>query len=314
MRERIDFFARAVFHSQSPGSGRLRTHDSSAATVAWAASAAIQIMELHITARRPTLVASIREFIAYRDLLWILAYREISVRYKQTVLGFLWVVIQPVVATVLFTVIFGHYAKLSSDGIPYGLFCFAGMTLWGFFSGALGRAGTSVIADEKLITKVYFPRAVIPVAAVASSGVDFLVAFVLLLIVACFYGYFPGPALLAVIPAGLITLAASAGLGTALAGWTVRYRDFRYIVPFFLQVALYATPIIYSSSIVPARYRFWFYLNPMTGATDLFRYGVTGHPAPNALEIGTAAVTGLVLLLGGGLVFRHVEQSFADTI
>jgi lipopolysaccharide transport system permease protein len=271
-------------------------------------------MELHITSRRPSLASSIREFIAYRDLLWILAYREISVRYKQTALGFLWVVIQPVVATVLFTFIFGHFAKLSSDGIPYGLFSFAGMTLWGFFSGALGRAGTSVIADEKLITKVYFPRAVIPLAAIASAGVDFLVAFVLLLIIAWVYGYPPGLTLPAVIPAGLIALGASAGMGTALAGWTVRYRDFRYIVPFFLQVMMYASPLIYATSIVPARYRIWFYLNPMTGATDLFRYGITGHPAPDFLEIGVAAGMALFLFLAGGAVFRQVEQSFADTI
>lgn len=292
----------------------MRTHASSAATVARAVTAAIQNMELHITARRPSLAASLREFIAYRDLLWILAYREISVRYKQTVLGFLWVIIQPVVATVIFTLIFGHYAKLSSDGIPYGLFCFAGMTLWGLFSGALGRAGTSVIADEKLITKVYFPRAVIPLAAVASAAVDFLVSFVLLLVVACFYGYFPRPELLAVIPASLIALAASSGLGTALAGWTVRYRDFRYIVPFFLQVAMYAAPVVYASSMVPERHRYWLYLNPMTGAIDLFRYGITGHPAPDALEIGIAAAMALILLLAGGAVFRQVEQSFADTI
>jgi lipopolysaccharide transport system permease protein len=271
-------------------------------------------MELHITARRLSMRDSLRELVAYRDLLWILASREISVRYKQTAIGFLWVILQPVIATVLFTLIFGHFAKLSSDGMPYGLFSFCGMTIWGLFSNSLGRAGLSVIADEKLVTKVYFPRAVIPLASIVSAGVDFLVTFVLLLIVACFYGYPPGLALPAVIPALLITFLASAGLGMALAGWTVRYRDFRYIVPFFLQIMMYAAPIVYARSIIPPHFRLLFYLNPMTGATDLFRFGITGRPSVDFQEIGFSAGIAVALFIGGAFVFRQVEQSFADNI
>ena len=278
------------------------------------ASVLPEIREIRITSKRPSLAFALRELANYHDLLWILAYREISVRYKQTVVGILWVVLQPVIATVLFTVIFGHFAKLSSDHIPYGLFSFCGMTIWGLFSNGVSRAGASVIADEKLITKVYFPRAVIPLSAIASAGVDFLVALGVLLVVACFYGYPPGLSLPAIIPATLIGLLASAGLGTALAGWTVRYRDFRYVVPFFIQLMMYAAPIVYSSSIVPERYRLWFYLNPMTGATDLFRYGITGRTPVNFQEIGLSAAVAIVLFLIGGIAFRQVEQSFADTI
>jgi lipopolysaccharide transport system permease protein len=222
--------------------------------------------------------------------------------------------LQPIIATILFTVIFGHFAKLSSDNIPYGLFSFAGMTVWGLFSNSVSRAGLSVIADEKLITKIYFPRAVIPLSSIVSAGFDFLVSLVLLLIVACFYGFPPGISLLAIIPATFITVLASAGLGTALAGWTVRYRDFRYVVPFFLQVALYASPIPYSTSMIPEKYRVWYYFNPMAGATDLFRYGITGVTPLRPLEIVLSIVVAILMFVIGGSVFRQVEQSFADHI
>jgi lipopolysaccharide transport system permease protein len=271
-------------------------------------------MELRITPKELSWNDSLRELFAYRDLLWVLAYREISVRYKQTAIGILWVVLQPVIATVLFTFIFGHFAKISSDNIPYGLFSFCGMTIWGLFNNAVGRAGLSVIADEKLITKIYFPRAVIPLSSIVSAGFDFLVALVLLLVVACFYGFYPGISLLAIIPAILIAVLASAGLGTALAGWTVRYRDFRYVVPFFLQLGMYASPVVYPTSIIPGYYRIWYYLNPMSGATDLFRYGITGVTPFHFMEILLSAVMAVTLFVAGGSVFRLVERSFADNI
>lgn len=271
-------------------------------------------MEIRITPQRPSWASSLRELAAYRDLLWILAYREISVRYKQTVIGVLWVVVQPVIATLLFTVIFGRFARLPSDGIPYFLFAFCGMTLWGLFSHAVERAGQSVIADEKLITKVYFPRATIPLASILSSGLDFLVALALLLIVAACFGYLPGLAFIAVIPAALIAVLASAGIGTALAGWTVRYRDFRYLIPFFLQLALYGSPVAYSASIVPERYQIFYYLNPMAGALELFRYGLTGVTPLHPLAVGLSALVSIFLFIFGSIVFQQVEQSFADHI
>ncbi len=271
-------------------------------------------MELHITSQRPSLGASLRELIAYRDLLWILAQREISVRYKQTALGILWVVLQPVITSLLFTVIFGIFVKIDV-GIPYILFSFSGTTLVGtLFSNALGRAGLSVIADEKLITKVYFPRATIPLASILASGFDYLVSLVLLLIVAACYGYFPGVQLLAILPATLIAVLASAGLGTAFAGWTVRYRDFRYVVPFFLQLTLYVSPVIYPLTKFPEPYRTLFYLNPMSGALDLFRYGITGVTTLHPLGIAISSAIAVLLFLLGGAAFQKVEQSFADHI
>jgi lipopolysaccharide transport system permease protein len=271
-------------------------------------------MELHITSKRPSIGSSLRELVAYRDLLWILAQREISVRYKQTVLGIAWVVLQPVITSLLFTVIFGIFVKIDV-GIPYILFSFSGTTLVGtLFSNALGRAGLSVIADEKLITKVYFPRATIPLASIVASGFDYAVSLVLLFIVAACYGYYPGLPTLAILPATLIALLASAGLGTAFAGWTVRYRDFRYVVPFFLQLALYASPVIYPLTRFPEPYRTLFYLNPMSGALDLFRYGITGATPVDGPGVALSSGIALALFLLGGAVFQRVERSFADHI
>jgi len=271
-------------------------------------------MELRITSQRATLAASLREIFAYRDLLWILAYREISVRYKQTVIGIFWVVLQPVIITVLFTVVFGHFAKLPTDGIPQGLFFLCGNTLWGLVSNILARAGASVIADERLITKVYFPRAIIPLATIFSSGFDFLVTFVLLLIVAACYGSPPGLYSVALLPAILISLLGAGGLGTALAGWTVRYRDFRYLVQFIVQFGFYASPVLYPVSMIPEQYRFWYYLNPMSGSLELFRYGITGASSLNLPGVALSSLMALLVFFAGGLVFRQVEQSFADNI
>jgi lipopolysaccharide transport system permease protein len=271
-------------------------------------------MELHITPKRPSLISSWQEIVVYRDLLWILAYREISVRYKQTAIGFLWVVLQPVISTVLFTVIFGHFAKFPTDGIPSGLFFFCGMTLWGLFSNIVTRAGGSVLADERLITKVYFPRAIIPLSSVFSAGFDFLITLVILAIMAACYGFAPGIFSLAFLPATLIVILSASGVGTALAGWSVRYRDFRYIIPFLVQIGLYASPIVYPVSLIPAPYRFWYYLNPMTGSLELFRYATTGTTPIHLSGILVSTVVSLLLFLGGALVFRQVEKSFADTI
>jgi lipopolysaccharide transport system permease protein len=271
-------------------------------------------MELHISSKRPSWSSSLTELFAYRDLLWILAYREISIRYKQTAVGVLWVVLQPVLATLLLTVIFGRFAKLPSEGIPSILFNLCGMTIWFLFAHSVERAGQSIIADEKLITKVYFPRATIPLASIISSGVDFLVSFVVLIVAAACYGFLPGLTLPAIIPAILIALLASAGIGTALAGWTVRYRDFRYIIPFFLQLALFASPTFYSVSLIPEQYRLLYFLNPMAGAIELFRYGITGATMLHPAGIALSAVVSVVLFLAGGGIFRQVEQSFADHI
>jgi lipopolysaccharide transport system permease protein len=271
-------------------------------------------MDLHITSKRPSFASSVRELIAYRDLLWILAYREVSVRYKQAALGVAWVVLQPVITSLLFTVIFSYFFK-GDVGMPYILYAFSGTTLVNtLFSNALGRAGLSVIADEKLITKVYFPRATIPLASIAACGFDYVVSLVLLFIVAACYRYFPGVATLAIIPATLLAVLAATGLGAAFAGLTVRYRDFRYIVPFFLQLSMYASPVIYPMTKIPEPYRTWFYLNPMCGALDLFRYGISGTTPLYPLGLAMSSVVAVVLFFFGGAVFQKVEQSFADHI
>ena len=270
-------------------------------------------MELHITSKRPTIASSVRELFAYRDLLWILAHREISVRYKQTVIGILWVIVQPVLSTLIFVFI-GRVMNISSEGIPRPVFIFCGWTLIGLFINAVSRSGFSIIGDEKLITKVYFPRSTIPLASIVSSGFDYLISLVLLFIVAICFGFYPAVHTLAVIPATLIVVLAASGLGTAFAGWTVRYRDFRYVVPFFLQLIPYASPTFFPMGQFVKRYGSWVYLNPMAGAIELFRYGVTGRTSVYAPGLAISTVVAVLLFFGGGFVFQRVERSFADHI
>jgi lipopolysaccharide transport system permease protein len=220
-----------------------------------------------------------------------------------------------VISTVIFTVIFGHFAKLPTDGIASSLFFFCGNTIWGLFSNIVTRAGGSIIADERMITKVYFPRAIIPLSSVFSSGFDFLVTFVLLIIIALCYGYPPGFYSAALIPSVLIAVLAGAGIGTALAGWTVRYRDFRVIVPFLVQIGLYASFIVYPISLIPRTESLWFhFINPMIGSIELFRYGITGTTPVDPLGCAISLAMACVFLVGGALVFRQVESSFADNI
>jgi lipopolysaccharide transport system permease protein len=270
-------------------------------------------LELHITARRPSPLAALRELVAYRDLLWILAYREISIRYKQTALGIIWVVLQPVLTTIIFTLL-ARFAKLPSEGVPRVVFAFCGVTLWSLFAQSIDRAGGSIIADERLITKVYFPRAAIPLASLVSSAFDFVFALAVLLVVAAVYGFTPGLSTFALIPAVLIAVLAAAGIGAAFAGWTVRYRDFRYLCPFFLQLGLYVSPTFYSISLIPPAWREWYFLNPMAGAIELFRYGITGRTQLDLHGVLISALVALVLFFAGGEIFRRVEQSFADHI
>jgi len=239
----------------------------------------------------------------------------VKIRYKQTVLGAAWAILQPVMMMIVFTIFFRRMAGVSSGDVPYPLFAFAGLLPWTFFASAIGNAGNSVVGSERLITKIYFPRLAIPFASVGAALVDFLIALGLLLGMMLWYGILPGAgALLSLALFGAIVLAAL-GMGTLLAALNVAYRDFRYVIPFMLQIWMFATPTLYMqpSAESAGRLQTFMTLNPMNGLIAAFRNAVLGNPIAWS-QFGTSAAIALVMLLAGCLYFRKVEDSFADVI
>jgi len=250
----------------------------------------------------------------YRELMFTLMLRDIQVLYKQAALGAAWAVIQPVFAVTVFTIVFGSFAKMPSDGIPYPIFAFAAVLPWTYFAEATRRASTGLVDDSELVRKVYFPRLVIPLAKVTAPLLDFAIAFVVLLVLMAFYGVAPSFKLLAIIPliliAGLLALAIGLWLGPV----NVRFRDVKHTVPFMLQIGMYASPIVYPLSQVPAEWQTLYSLNPMVGVIEGFRWAVfdRGHPDFAALGIGLAVIA--VLLVAGLVFFKNQERTFADVI
>lgn len=255
----------------------------------------------------------IRELWAYRELLWALTLRDLKVRYKQTVLGVAWAVIQPLTAMIIFSTIFGRLAGLPSDGYPYPVFVFAGLLPWTFFANAIGTIGGSVVGSAHLVTKVYFPRLIIPLTSLGTGVVDFAVSTSVLLLLMVYYGV-PWGANLVTVPLLAVGLVVTTlGVGALLSALTVAYRDFRYVIPFLTQMWLFATPVVYPASLVPHPWRWVLYLNPMAGWIDGFRAAFLGKafdPLGLAISSGVAGV----LLIVGVSYFGRVEQRFADII
>jgi lipopolysaccharide transport system permease protein len=252
----------------------------------------------------------------YRELFQVLAWRDLSVRYKQTAIGTLWALIRPFLTMVVFTIIFGHIAKLPSDGTsPYALMVFAGMLPWTFFSTGLAEASNSLINNANLISKIYFPRLLVPAATVGVAFVDFLISFCILIVLMVWYQFSPGWQI-AVLPIFvLLGFLASLGPSLWITALNVKYRDFRYIIPFILQFGLYVSPVGFSSSVVPEQWRLLYSLNPMVGVIDGFRWCVLNGQSQLYLP-GLAVsfcVTGFFLWLGINR-FRKMEKSFADLI
>lgn len=247
-------------------------------------------------------------------MLYFLVWRDVKVRYKQTALGITWALIQPLLGMIVLAFVFGRVAKLPSEGIPYPLFAFAGMLPWTFFSNAVTNGSMSVVTSGNLLTKVYFPRILIPVATVLTALVDFLIAAVMLLPLFLYYRYVPSVRLIYGLPIAMaVCLAFALGLSIALSGLVVRYRDLRHAIPFVMQIWMFGTPIVYSMSVVPAKYRWVLNINPMAPVIEAFRRWVFGG------EIGTAgllwaAAAAVVLMLAGSVYFRHLERIFADVI
>jgi lipopolysaccharide transport system permease protein len=252
----------------------------------------------------------------YRELFQVLAWRDISVRYKQTVIGAAWAIIRPFLTMVVFTVVFGKLAQLPSDGkAPYALMVFAGMLPWSFFATAVVDASNSLISNANLVGKVYFPRLIVPTAAVMVAFVDFLVGFVILIGLMIWYQFAPGWQVLLLPLFASIAFAASIGIGVWITALNVRYRDFRYVIPFMVQMGLYVSPVGFSSNVIPDQWRLLYSLNPMVGVIDGFRWCLLGGESrlywPGlALSIGVAAF----FLWFGIRQFRKMEKSFADPI
>jgi lipopolysaccharide transport system permease protein len=250
----------------------------------------------------------------YRELLYFLTWRDIKVRYKQTVLGAAWAIIQPVFTMVVFSVFFGHLARIPSDGIPYPIFAYCALLPWQLFAHALGQSGNSLVANQSLITRVYFPRLVIPISAVLAGLVDFAVAFVVLLGMMLYYGIVPTAAILTLPLLILLAVATALAVGLWLSALNVEYRDVRYTIPFLTQFWLFATPVAYPSSLVPERWRALYGLNPLAGVVEGFRWALLGKaegPGP-LLTVSVAVV--VVLLIGGLYYFRRMERTFADIV
>jgi lipopolysaccharide transport system permease protein len=250
----------------------------------------------------------------HRELLYFLTWRDIAIRYKQAVLGVAWAVLQPVLTMVVFTVIFGQLAKLPSDGIPYPLFSFAALLPWQLFAGGLQRAGASVVGSANLVTKVYFPRLLIPMSAVLAGIVDFGIS---LLVLGCMMSWYGVPLTwraLAVIPLTVLTVLTAFSVGEWLSALNVEYRDVGYTIPFLIQLWMYASPVVYSATMVPGgKWQLVYALNPMAGVIQGFRWALLGTPPPGPL-IWVSLIVVAALLVTGIAYFRHVERGFADVI
>ena len=262
----------------------------------------------------------LRELWQYRELLWFLTLRDIKLRYKQTALGVAWAVIQPLFTMVVFTIFFGKLGKLPSDGKPYALFVLAALIPWQLFAYALTQSSNSLVAEQRLITKVYFPRLIVPVASVLSGLVDFVVAFLLLLVMAVagpLLGWSPVVPTWAVLtlPAFVLFAVLSAlAVGLWLSALNVQYRDVRYTIPFLTQFWMFLTPVAYPASLVPAQYRLLYGLNPMAGVVEGFRWALLGTDAPDWGLMAVSAGVVAALLAGGMLYFRRMEKTFADVV
>jgi len=254
----------------------------------------------------------------YRELLYFLVWRDLKVRYKQTVLGALWIILQPVVSIVVFSVLFGGLLKVPSGDVPYPIFAYAALLPWNYFASSLTRSSTSVVGSAHLITKVYFPRLIIPSAGVLAGLVDFAIAFLVLLGLMVYYRVAPTMAMVWLPAFLLLALLTALGFGLWLAALNVRFRDINYLIPFLVQIWMYLTPVIYGSTLIPERFRFLLGLNPMTGVVEGFRWALLGNQladaqAPGVLFAISIAIT-LLVLVSGTIFFQHTEETFADII
>jgi len=272
--------------------------------------------EAHIVIEPPRGWAALdlKELWHYRELLFFLAWRDIKLRYKQTALGAAWAILQPLLTMIIFSIIFGELAKLPSNGIPYPIFTYTALLPWQLFAFALTNSSNSLINSQNLISKVYFPRLIIPLASTLAGVMDFAIAFLVLLGMMAYYHIIPTLAILYLPLFLLLALLSALAVGIWLSALSVEYRDVRYIVPFLTQFWMYATPIAYASSLIPEAWRLLYGLNPMTGVVDGFRWALLGMEIQSGLMIGVSAIVVLAMFISGLYYFRQMENNFADVI
>jgi lipopolysaccharide transport system permease protein len=251
---------------------------------------------------------------AYRELVYFLTWRDIKVRYKQTVLGAAWAILQPVLTMLVFSLFFGRLARMPSEGVPYPLFTFAALVPWTFFANGLTQSSNSLVGSANLITKVYFPRLIVPVATILSGVIDLILAFAVLVVMMAYYHITPSANVVWLPVFLLLAVMASLGTGLWLSAMNVQFRDVRYTVPFLTQFWLFATPIAYPSSLLSQPWRTIFGINPMVGAVDGFRWALFGHAAPPLTIAAVSFASALLVLVTGALYFRRMERTFADIV
>ena len=255
-----------------------------------------------------------KELWSARELLYFFVWRDIKVRYKQTAIGAAWAVIQPFMTMIVFSLFFGKLAKMDSHGLPYPVFYYSALLPWTYFAGALQHATSVVVDQQHVITKVYFPRLVLPLSAVASGLFDFAISFLVFVGIMVWYQIKPGPALLLFPLFLLLAVLTALGVGLWLSALNAIYRDVRYVVPFLVQFWLFASPVIYPSSLVPDRWRWLYGLNPMAGVIEGFRWSLTGHGQPPTLLLAASLGAVLLLVVGGILFFQRMEGTIADVV
>lgn len=255
-----------------------------------------------------------KELWRYRELFWFLALRDILIRYKQAVIGVSWSILQPLLTMVVFSLIFGQLAKLPSDGLPYPILIFTALLPWQFFSRSMSASSQSIVGSAAIISKVYFPRLIIPSSAVISGVIDFCISFVILIGMMIWYRIVPAANIVYIPFFLLLAFTAALGVGLWLSALNVEFRDVSYVVPFLVQAGQYVSPVAYSSSVIPEKWKLLYSLNPMVGVIDGFRWCILGTVMPNWTGIALSAVSVFVLFVGGLFYFRKMEMTFADII
>ena len=277
------------------------------------ATAPIATVVKVIGPRKGWLSINWQEIWRYRELLYFLTWRDVAVRYKQTALGILWAFIQPFMKLVVFSVIFGGLAKIDSEGYPYPIFLYSALLPWQFFSEALGRSSTSVLGSSNLITKVYFPRLIVPMSSIGGGLVDFAIEFLILFGLMFCYHVPPTLAALWIVPLVFLTVLTALGAGIFLSSLTITYRDFRYVIPFGIQIWMYVTPVVYPVKAIPQKWQWIILLNPMSGFVEAYRSAILGRAIPWSQLGLSLSVAGIVFLLGL-YYFRKTESTFADIV
>lgn len=260
------------------------------------------------------LLVWLRELWEFRELTYFLVWRDLKVRYKQTVIGIVWAVLQPLALMLVFTLFFGTLARMPSEGIPYPLFAYAGLLPWQMFSRGLSESANSLVADQRLITRVYFPRLIVPIATIVAALVDFAMAAALLLVLMPLYGQWPSPNLVWLPLFLLVLLAASLGVGFWLSALNLEFRDVRYIVPFLSQLWMFLTPVVYPTSLVPPHWQWLYAVNPMVGVVEGFRWALFGTGQGLSPTLVWSSLVAVGLCLSGAAFFRTRERTFADVV